>query len=65
MFSAYQFTAFGRAAEAKLKFQRMQEKKRSSLERKTSDVFKLPSPGFPTAPNFVRSGSFRNKVGFW
>lgn len=51
-----------RAAEAKLKFQRMQEKKRSSLERKTSDVFKLPSPGFPTAPNFVRSGSFRNKV---
>merc|ERR1719419_1434047 len=44
-----------RAAEAKLKFQRMQEKRKS-------EAFRLPSPGFPTAPAFVRTGSFRNKV---
>merc|ERR1711962_1218746 len=43
-----------RAAEAKLKFQRMQEKRKS-------EAFRLPSPGFPTSPAFVRTGSFRNK----
>ena len=44
-----------RAAEAKLKFQRMQEKRKS-------EAFRLPSPAFPNAPAFVRTGSFRNKV---
>jgi len=44
-----------RAAEAKLKFQRIQEKRKS-------ESFRLPSPAFPTAPAFVRTGSFRNKV---
>lgn len=45
-----------RAAEAKLKFQRMQEKKRS-------ENFRLPSPGSLVGTSgFSRTGSFRSKV---